>query len=124
MLDAFKHIKSNAEFDTISFTENLKDPTQTTINWSTYINPGTKVDQSELGDKYHIFLYRQSSTNPNRYDNFELFEAILTDPLEYLSGIIPHRNFGMIAKKTTTSGEYVQEVVDKLTKLDYTITVF
>jgi hypothetical protein len=44
----------------------------------------------------------------------DLFEAILTEPLEYVSRMITCDFYGLVAKKTTTSNEFIQNTFDKL----------
>jgi len=36
------------------------------------------------------------------------------DPYEYISNLLPQEWFGMVVRKTTTSGAFVQRIFDKL----------
>jgi hypothetical protein len=45
-----------------------------------------------------------------------MFDAIFSDPLEYMSGLIPSGIFGIMARKTTTSNNFIQKTFDKLQK--------
>jgi hypothetical protein len=46
-------------------------------------------------------------------ENFDDSEAILTDPLEYVSMLIPQGWYGVVCKKTTTSDVVIDDIVDK-----------
>jgi hypothetical protein len=74
----------------------------------------TRLDESELGSNYHIILFKED-TKGQLY-NADMFEAILIDPLEYLSGLLPQGWFGVFFKKTTASGTIVKVLFDKLTE--------
>jgi hypothetical protein len=41
-------------------------------------------------------------------------EAILSDPLEYISGLIPSGFYGIIAKRTTTSEKIINKLLDNM----------
>ena len=78
---------------------------------SEYANPGEKVGSTSLGDLYHIVLFRNSKENFEEYDDVDEFEAILSCPLEYVSGLIPGGFYGIIARKTTTSHKLVNKLL-------------
>lgn len=109
-------------FDMITFIESGENTI--TIVGSHYDDPGEKVGGSELGDSYHILLYRDSLTDPDRYDDFETFDAILGDPLEYISGLVLKSIHGIVAKKTTSSGTLIAKLLDNIKEMNYTVTVF
>jgi hypothetical protein len=44
----------------------------------------------------------------------EKFEAILLEPLEYISNMIKSDWYGIVARKTTTSQKFVDTIFDKL----------
>lgn len=113
MLNCLLDIK-NTEFDCITFLPNYDDEENNLIiTGQTYRNPGEKIGGNAIGDEYHIVLFKE---NEHEFTDLDHFEAILGDPLEYISNLIPVGFFGMIAKKTTTSQNFVQKVLDTLKK--------
>jgi len=72
---------------------------------------GEKVSGSVLGDCYDVILFRE--TDDGDIDNLERFDAILAAPLEYMSMLIPLDFYGVICKKTTTSGTLMDGIFDK-----------
>lgn len=109
MLDFLKPLK-NDKFDFLTFLDGEKD--SIIIQKQEYLNPGEKLGGSALGDEYHIILFRNNETK-DAYVNFDHFDAILRDPYEYISGLIPAGFFGIIARKTTTSKKIIDNLVDK-----------
>jgi hypothetical protein len=74
---------------------------------------GDKVEISEMGDKYHIILWKSSENGlPFIDDNYE---AILIEPVVYaqhlVSGAIPM--YGVIVRKTTESFKFVESYLEK-----------
>jgi len=112
MLNCLLEIK-NTEFDCVTFLPNYNDNDENdlVITGQTYINPGEKIGGNDIGDEYHIVLFKE---NEYQFTDLDHFEAILGDPLEYISNLIPVGFFGMIAKKTTTSHNFVEKVLDKI----------
>ncbi len=108
MLDFLEPLKKqNVDFFTFLAGEN---DGHIQVMGSEYANPGEKIGGSSLGDLYHIVLFRDSKVDREEYDEVDSFEAILTCPLEYASGLIPGGFYGIIAKKTTNS----HKIMDKL----------
>jgi len=122
MLECLKQAQGR-NFDVISFVEDDESDLIKIIG-SHYENYGEKLGSSELGETYHIVLFRDSKTDPKKYDDFETFDAILGDPLEYISGLIPKSIYGIVAKKTTTSGTFIGNILDNIREMQYTVTVF
>ena len=73
-----------------------------------------KLKETELGNNFHIILFKED--DKGELYNTDMFEAILTDPLEYISQLIPSGWLGVILKKTTTSNTITQILFDKLTE--------
>ena len=48
----------------------------------------------------------------------DLFEGILLDPYYYVSKLIPGGWFGVVAKKTTTSHEFINKAYSALKKTE------
>jgi hypothetical protein len=122
MIESLKEIQVH-KYDAISFVDSDDIEGAINIIGTHYDDPGECQESCEMGNKYHIILYRDHETDPDRYGNFELFEAILTDPVEYMSSLVKQGWYGTFAKKTTTSGKFIGDVLDNIKKLDYTINI-
>lgn len=119
MLECLLPLK-NKSFDFISFfRDNL---TKTVIQGSEYKDFGQKLGGSELGDEYHVLLLRDSVEDNDKWSDLDMFDAILLDPLEYISQLIPDGWCGVVARKTTTSGKIVRDLVALFEKNLYTPT--
>jgi hypothetical protein len=81
------------------------------IEGGEYCDDGVAVGGSKLGDIYHITLVKDLPCGNVHFDNFE---AILTDPLVYMSNLIESGWYGIIHKKTTTSQKINDGVVKTL----------
>lgn len=113
MLDFLKPLK-NDKFDFLTFLDGDKE-NSIQILGQDYANPGEKIGGSDMGDAYHIVLFRCHETQ-DKYVDFDHFDAILPDPLEYISNLIPSGWLGIIAKKTTTSQKIIDKIVDRFKK--------
>jgi hypothetical protein len=111
MKDYLKHL-TEEDYDAYFFLphESLRDAI--TIQGNVFNDPGTKIDGSSSGDCYHILLFKQDEEgNPIHLD---LFDGILTAPLEYMDRLIPDDWFGIICRKTTTSNKFIQDTFDNI----------
>lgn len=113
MLDYLKPL-SEQKFDCLMFVPGEKE-NSLHIEGSDYKDPGEKLDTHEIGDTYHIILYKEN--DEKGIYALDLFEAVLGDPLEYASRLIPNGWYGMFAKKTTTSESFVNKAFDTLKKM-------
>ena len=92
-----------------------EDGEQIKIEGSSYTKPGEKLDYNEIGDCYHIILFREDTEG--KPQDLEKFDAILVSPADYISTLIPGGWSGGIYKKTTTSQELVTNLFDSLNKV-------
>lgn len=110
MLEFLQDLK-NENFDIIHFISGEQKDTLD-IRTNLYKDNDESIENSSLGNKYHIILFREDDTgmviNPDK------FEAILLDPLEYISELIPQRWYGIIARKTKKSGKFIDNLFDKM----------
>jgi hypothetical protein len=111
MLDYLKQFKSD-KYDFLTFLEGDEEDTLS-IATQEYANPGEPVGSNAMGDSYHVVLFRTHETE-DKYIDLDYFIAILSDPLEYISGLIKGGFFGIIARQTTTSKELIDRIVDKM----------
>jgi len=110
MLEFLRSI-SKEPYDTITFISgDKKDSLEVMANC--YKDGGTKIGGSELGDNFDIILFREDSDG--KLIEPEKFEAILLEPLEYISNMIKSDWYGIVARKTTTSQKFVDAIFDKL----------
>lgn len=109
----FPEEMKKSKFDVMFFLPGVKDET-VHIEQQVYKKPGKKLDGSVLGDAYHIVLFRLDDDEMVDLDNFD---AILIDPLTYISQLIPQNWYGLVAKKTTTSKKFLKKTLDDLSRL-------
>ena len=112
MLPFLEDLKEQ-EYDCISFLPDLNEEGDLRIEAGQYIEKSEEV-KGAMGNKYHINLFKQNKDLSVEYDSFE---AILADPLVYMSHIIPSGFFGFITKKTTDSDEFNEEMLSKLKEI-------
>lgn len=108
MLSSLVEVK-HTKPDFISF---LKDKDKIIIQGVDYEDAGEKIGGSELGDQYHIIIAKDSKNDPSKFSHLDSFDAILSDPFEYISGLIPNGWYGIVARKTTTSHEMYNKILD------------
>ena len=112
MLDFLKPFKKEP-FDFLTFLEGEEEG-QISIVGTEYVNPGEPLDIGSMGgNSYHIVLFRDHESDEERYGDVDSFDAVLLDPLEYISNLITTGWYGIIARKTTTSGPIIQRMLDK-----------
>lgn len=108
-LNQLKELKVDAVFFVPSDDEQLH------IEGVHYKTPGEKVYGSELGDFYHIILFREDEDGGVK--DLDMFEAILGSPLDYIKNMINCKFFGLVARKTTTSDKFAKDAYDGLSKI-------
>lgn len=108
MLPYLEDLK-NENFDCISFLPG-KEEGELNLEGGTYVNKGEEITGG-LGCRYHISIFKEKKDSTI---DFDTFEATLIDPLVYMSHIIPAGYFGFISKKTTTSDEFNQDIIQKM----------
>ena len=114
MLQQLREIK---DYDAIFFVPHPEDETLTNINVASYKKDGEKVGGTTLGDFYDIILFRLD----DEYDMHDLdrFDALLVDPREYVSRMVKSDWYGMVSRKTSTSGEMANGVFAKWSSMCY-----
>jgi hypothetical protein len=111
MLEMFHDIQSE-DYDCLTFFPDYEEKALK-IEGQLYKNPGEKIPGSIMGDWWHVILFKEGGESFTNLDNFD---AILSEPLEYISQLIPQGWYGMVAKKTTTSEKFIQKTLDILNK--------
>lgn len=111
MLEVFHEIKQE-DYDCLTFFPDYNEKALK-IESQRYKNFGEKIDGSIMGDWWHVILFKE---NEESFTNLDTFDAILAEPLEYISQLIPQGWYGLVAKKTTTSEEFIKRTLDILNK--------
>lgn len=83
----------------------------TEIKAFNYVEKGDIVPGTDMGNKYHVVLYRESDDGISHQDHFI---PILGDPAHYGARLIENGWFGMISRYTTTSEKYIKPIYDLL----------
>lgn len=107
MLPFLQEIK-NSPYDCLYF---LPKEESLHVEAALYKDPGEKLGGSDIGDTYHVLLFREGMEG---FEDVDSFEAIFGCPLEYMSNLIPSGWYGVFAKKTTTSEEFFTELCDTI----------
>lgn len=112
MLEYMKCLQDE-DYDALFF---LPGPHEDTVHLegALYKEPGESIGSTDIGKAYHVILFQENEDTGELY-NIDKFEAIFADPLEYMSGLLPSKIFGMMCKKTTTSNSFIEKTFDKLT---------
>lgn len=108
MLDFLLDIKDD-DYDTITFLP-TGDPDEINVESRIYEDRGERIGGSKLGDKFHIILFKNDE-NGVHFDNFE---SILICPFEYMSNLIKCDWYGIISRKTTTSQERIDYLLNQI----------
>ena len=119
MLDYLKKFDTG-NFDTFMFLPGEEEH-QLEIQISELKELGQKLDGGVLGDCYDVILFKE--TEDGDIDKLERFDAILSAPLEYVSMLIPLDFYGVICRKTTTSGKLMDGVFDNFRQVWYNIVL-
>lgn len=101
MSESFLQLKTN-EFDGINFYRNEEN---IEVDSFQYTEPFIKLEGSAMGDLYDIIIFPE---DPPKMP--ERFRAILSSPIHYVERMVKDGFLGVVAKATTTSDEFMDEV--------------
>ena len=114
VFDEMKKVKCHA----ITFLPSEEPEEQAIIQGLHYKDEGKTIEtQSDVGDLYDIIIFRGDVEDG--YGDLEHFEAILSCPFTYSNRMYHGKYFGVVAKKTTTSGEVIDSLLEKIGDLIY-----
>jgi len=113
MLEYLKDV-AKTDYDTVFFVPGPKEDS-IEIEGSQYKDRGVKIGGNDIGDEFHIILFKE--TEDGEICHLDKFDAILGEPMEYISRLIPQNWYGIVARKTTTSGKFVDNLFDNLSNL-------
>lgn len=87
---------------------------------------GEPIENTTLGNKYHVVLFRQKEAG----DEIELndcFEAIFADPVTYAKGLLGSNLYGTFLKKTENSADwfddYLRKTVDSVKLVNMAMSI-
>lgn len=106
-----EYLKDIEEYDALFFMPHPEVDIH--IQSNRYKNPGTPIDVGSVGPTWHVLLFK-CNEETDTVENLDAFDAVLSDPREYISTLIPEGWFGIVAKKTTTSNSFISEALDKI----------
>lgn len=72
---------------------------------------GEKVGSSEMGDMFHIALFKTGEDGIPEFDGD--FEAILVDPITYIKSVTDMQLYGCLLRKTEKSGNWWSDYLTK-----------
>jgi len=105
------YFKDMTDFDVLFWLPTSEEDTMK-VECCKYKIPGSQIGGSDLGPEYHIVLFKFDPEN-GTYDH-DRWDAILADPRVYVSGLIPQNWYGFVARKTTESQEFVDDILAKI----------
>jgi len=111
MLDYLKLID---KFDMIFFVPDDEHEDAMTVRGEIYLEKGEDIDSTTIGPSWTIMLFKY---NEEKIQELDRFDAILSEPREYISTLILDDWYGIIARRTTKSEELINDLFDSLTKL-------
>lgn len=71
---------------------------------------GNPIGNTEIGDAFHVFLYRINDELELVYD--DSFDAIFSDPITYALNVVKAGFYGMWFRKTEKSKKWLDENVE------------
>lgn len=79
---------------------------------------GTPIENTEIGFKYHVAFFKWNDDESVEFN--DTFEAIFSDPMTYIEGLVGSRLYGTFVKKTEKSKEWFENY---LTRTLDTVTI-
>jgi hypothetical protein len=111
-------LDDNAEYDGFTIVPSDMDGGIKTVFFllSDESKEGTPIENSELGDKYHVVLFKYNY-DTGLLDFNDTFEAIFIDPLYYAKRLLPYF-FATFVRKTDKSvtwfDDYILDVYQRV----------
>ena len=110
MLDFMKDF--DADYDALFFLPHEENENQVVIHARKFTDAGQELDKTEVGPSWHIVLFQTDEEGVAK--DIDVFDAVLSEPREYISGLIPMDIYGVVARKTTTSKSFLDDFVAKI----------
>jgi hypothetical protein len=112
VLDIFEKI---TDYDILFFLPHEESDSKVKVESALYKIRGEPLDIHCEGihHSFDIVLFRMDE---EEMVDLERFQGVLTEPREYVSRMIKSDFYGMVARKTTTSAQVVQDAFDSWSK--------
>ena len=112
MLSIFEKI---TDYDILFFLPHDDENDKVKVESALYKTRGEPVDLHCDGvyNSFDILLFRMDE---EKMIDLERFQGVLMEPREYVSRMIKSDFYGMVARKTTTSAQIVQDTFDTWSK--------
>ena len=72
---------------------------------------GIKLDKGLSGDCFQVAIFKESLTE-DKIVELDVFDAVLSSPIDYMERMMHSDWYGLICRKTTTSLEFFTKSVD------------
>lgn len=82
--------------------------------FKTDMDLGKPIESSEIGDMFHFVFFKMDEEGLPRFD--ETFDAVLGDPMKYLTGLVGAGVFGCLLRKSEKSHLWLKEYIDQANK--------
>jgi hypothetical protein len=110
MLDFMKELTD--PYDALFFLPHEENENKVVIHARKFIDAGEPLDNTSVGPAWHVVLFQTDEEGMAK--DIDIFDAVLSEPREYISGLIPMDIYGVVARKTTTSKTFLDDFVAKL----------
>ena len=111
MLDFLKELSSDV--DMIKFLPHDEIENALEVSAEKYKEESEYIGGSSVGHAWHVVLFKWNDKDGKVY-NTDRFDAIFSEPREYISSLIPENWYGVFARKTTKSEKIMDEIFDKI----------
>ena len=72
---------------------------------------GTPIENTDIGFKYHVAFFKYGQDETVEFN--DTFEAIFSDPMTYIEGLVGSSLYGTFVKKTEKSKEWFDNYLSK-----------
>jgi len=110
MFEFFKDMSN--DYDIMFFLPHEELQSNVEVHLKKFADPGEPVGGSDIGSEWHVVLFKIDEEG--LAEDIDTFDAIFSDPKEYVSTLIPLNFFGVVARKTTKSKIFLDDFIDKL----------
>lgn len=112
MLD---YLEDLGEYDTLLFLP-LENDEDIHIQTNMYKNPGVPIESGIVGPSWHVLLFKCNEEKGD-VENLDTFDAVFSDPREYISSMIVQGWYGIVSRKTTTSHTFINDALAKFSSM-------
>lgn len=110
MLDFMQEFTDH--YDALFFLPHEENENQVVVHARKFTDAGQELDKTVVGPAWHVVLFKTDEDGTAK--DIDVFDAVLSEPREYISGLIPMDIYGVVARKTTTSKAFLDDFVAKI----------